>query len=123
AKAWFFLSKTQTTNAERRESLEQVLAIMPNNKPAREALDQLPDEDDAKEEDFSEFEDEEPVATRTKVTAPTSYGVGTGTKPKIGGIQIPVAIPDAPEQVEPKTIIDEFVATFKNGIEILRRTP
>lgn len=120
AKAWFFLSRTQTTNAEKRESLERVLAIMPNNKPAREALEGLP-EDDAKEEDFSEFEDEEPVATRTAYTPPTSYGVGTGTKPKIGGIQVPVAIPDAPEQVEPKTIIDEFVQTFKNGIAILRR--
>lgn len=117
AKAWFFLSRTQTTNAEKRESLERVLAIMPNNKPAQEALDSLGADDD---EDFSEFEDE-PVAS--SYTPPTSMGVGTGIKPKIGGIQVPVAIPDAPEQVEPKTIIDEFIATFKNGIEILRRTP
>jgi len=115
AKAWFFLSRTQTSTAEKRISLEQVLAIMPNNKPAREALENLPPDD----EDFSEFEDDQPAS----YIPPTSMGFGTGIKPKIGGIQLPVAIPDAPDIVEPKTIIDEFVATFKNGVEILRRTP
>lgn len=117
AKAWYFLSRTQTSTAEQRVSLQKALEIMPNNKPAREALDKLPPED----EDFSEFETDEPISSG--YTPPTSYGVGTGIKPKIGGFQIPIAIPDAPDIVEPKTIIDDFVATFKNGVEILRRTP
>jgi hypothetical protein len=114
AKAWYFLSRTQTSIAEKRTSLEKVLELMPDNKPAREALDKLSLDD----EDFSEFEDDEAVSS-----APASYGIGSGTKPKIGGIVLPIAIPDAPAEVEPKAIIDEFVATFKNGIEILRRTP
>lgn len=120
AKAWYFLSRTQTSIADKRASLEKTLELMPNNKPAREALDNLPPDD----EDFAEFEDQaEPVASGSGYTAPTSYGIGTGIKPKIGGVQIPVAIPDAPDYVEPKTIIDEFIATVKNGVEILRRTP
>jgi len=120
AKAWYFLSRTQTSTADKRASLEKTLELMPNNKPAREALDNLPPDD----EDFSDFESEsEPVASNAGYTPPTSYGVGTGVKPKIGGFQLPVAIPDAPDSVEPKTIIDEFIATVKNGVEILRRTP
>jgi len=120
AKAWYFLSRTQTSIADKRASLEKTLELMPNNKPAREALDNLPPED----EDFSEFEDEsEPVKSGSGYTPPTSYGIGSGIKPKIGGFQIPVAIPDAPDYVEPKTIKDDFITTVKNGIEILRRTP
>ena len=120
AKAWYFLSRTQTSIADKRASLEKTLELMPNNKPAREALENLPPDD----EDFSEFEDQsEPVASSSGYTPPTSYGVGTGTKAKIGGFQLPVAIPDAPEHAEPKMIWAEFVATVKNGIEILRRTP
>jgi hypothetical protein len=117
AKAWYFLSRTQTSTAEKRVSLQKTLEIMPNNKPAREALDNLPSDD----EDFSEFEDDEPVSAGYNPTSMGAYG--TGTKPKIGGFQFPVAIPDAPDEVEPRTILDEFIATFKNGVEILRRTP
>lgn len=117
AKAWYFLSRTQTSTAEKRMSLQKTLEIMPNNKPAREALDKLPPDG----EDFDEFEGDEPVSAGS--TPPSTGALGTGTKPRIGGFQIPVAIPDAPAEVEPKMIIDEFIATFKNGVEILRRTP
>jgi len=127
AKAWFFLSRVQTSVAEKRASLNTVLAIMPDNKLAQEALEKLPPEDIVEEEeDFSVFEENEPntrTTSSTSSSAPDSYGIGEGTKPKIGGFALPVAIPDAPEEVEPKTIIDDFVQTFKNGIEILRRTP
>ncbi len=122
AKAWYFLSRTQTSVADKRASLEKTLELMPNNKPAREALDKLPPD----EEDFSAFESEAEAVSSTSgsgYTAPTSYGIGTGIKPKIGGFQLPVAIPDAPDYVEPKTIWEDFIATVKNGIEILRRTP
>ena len=124
AKAWYFLSRTQTSTADKRASLEKTLELMPNNKPAREALDNLPPEG-AKDDDFSMFEDEsEPVASsRSGYVPPTSYGIGTGTKAKIGGFTLPVAIPDAPESTEPKMILDEFISTFKNGVEILRQTP
>ena len=132
AKAWYFLSRTQTSVAEKRTSLNTVLAIMPDNRLAREALEKLDDDD----EDFSVFEDvqdevdEEPVqATSNPNSQPISMsgmprmGLGTGLKPKIGTIQIPVAIEDAPDFVMPNNIWNEFVARFKNGIEILRRTP
>jgi hypothetical protein len=117
AKAWFFLYRTQTSTADKRASLEKVLEIMPDNKPAREALERL----DSGDEDLSEFEDDEPVASG--YIPPSTGAIGSGTKPKIGGFQIPVAIPDAPAVVEPQIAINEFIATFKNGIEILRRTP
>ena len=119
AKAWYFLSRTQNSSTEKRTSLEKVLELMPNNKPAREALDKLSEEDE--EEDFSVFEVDEPTNVTNIPT--TSHGFGTGIKPQIGGVRLPIAIPDAPDTVEPKTIWEEFVTTFKNGVAILRRTP
>ena len=117
AKAWYFLSQTQSSTSDKRASLEKVLELMPNNKPARAALDKLLPED---EEPIVFDEDELVTATQSP---PVSHGFGTGIKPQIGGLQIPVAIPDAPDTVEPKTIWEEFVATFRKGIETLRRNP
>lgn len=111
AKAWFFLSKTQTSSADKRASLEKVLAIMPNNKPAQEALAKL---DSAPEEDFSDFE--EPAMSGASASSSRS------TSPSGAGFKLPVDIPGAPEKVDPKNVIEEFVETFKNGIAILKRT-
>jgi hypothetical protein len=118
AKAWFFLYRTQTSVEEQRISLQKVLEIMPNNKPAREALETLPPVD----EDFNDFEYDEPIAPAGDI--PTSSGaLGVGVKPVIRGITLPIAIPDAPLSVEPQTIMQDFIETFKNGVEILRSTP
>ena len=110
AKAWFFLSKTQTSSADKRASLEKVLAIMPNNKPAQEALEKL----DSASEDFSDFE--EPAMSGASTSSSRS------TSSSGAGFKLPVDIPGAPEKVDPKNVIEEFVQTFKNGIEILKRT-
>lgn len=131
AKAWYFLSRVQTSVEEKRTSLNTVLAIMPDNRLAREALDNLSSAD----EDFDEFEEEieEPVASSSSYSPSESQpnsmsslprmGIGEGVKPQIGNFTLPVSIEDAPISVMPQTIVDEFVATFKNGVEILRRTP
>lgn len=118
AKAWYFLSRTQTTTADKRVSLEHVLAIMPNNKPAREALEKLPADDAA--DDVLVYDDE-PI--ENTYMPPVSMGVGTGVKPRIGNFELPVAIPDAPAYIDPRQVKDDFIAMFKSGIEVLRRTP
>lgn len=131
AKAWYFLSRTQTSVAEKRTSLNTVLAIMPDNRLAREALEKLDDEEDFSvfEADVDEIEEESPSTSYIPNNAPTDnaglprMGLGTGLKPKIGTFQLPVAIEDAPDFVMPNNIWNEFVTRFKNGVEILRRTP
>ncbi len=132
AKAWYFLSRVQTSVAEKRTSLNTVLAIMPDNRLAREALDNLSSGDEAFDEFEEEVEQEEPVAS-SSYSPPKSQpsgmsslprmGIGEGVKPQIGSFTLPVSIEDAPLSIMPQTIVDEFVATFKNGVEILRRTP
>jgi|GEM_PF-1684083 len=142
AKAWYFLSRVQTNVADKRTSLNTVLAIMPDNQLAKDALAKL---DDEEADDFeSEFVDEpEPVVQEEpKEKSHPSFqayesmsgvppalgslprmGLGSGNKTRIGNLQVPVGIEDAPETSDPQTIRNEFVQTFKNGYEILRRTP
>ncbi len=141
AKAWYFLSRVQTSVADKRTSLNTVLAIMPNNQLAKDALAKLDDEDFVVEEEFVEPEPrvyEEPKVKshpnteayeQPQMNVPPALqslprmGIGAGNKTRIGNLQVPVAIEDAPESTEPQVIQNEFVHTIRSGYEILRRTP
>lgn len=108
AKAWFFLARAQSSVADQRRSLEKVLQIMPDNKPAQEALSKL------SIDDFSDV-----AESFGQVSAPAG-------KPRSSGgmnFALPIQIPDAPDRVDPQNVISDFIETFKNGIAILQRKP
>lgn len=141
AKAWYFLSRVQTSLADKRTSLNTVLAIMPDNQLAKDALAQLDSGDFEVEEEYIAPEPEireepkssahpnsrpyqqQPINTPAALQSLPRMGLGTGNKVRIGNLQVPVAIEDAPESSVPQAIQNEFVQTFKHGYEILRRTP
>jgi tetratricopeptide (TPR) repeat protein len=146
AKAWYFLSRAQTSITDKRISLNTVLAISPDNQLAKDALARLVDGDDGDDDEevpestaplISETPEpvaytenvayeQQPFENKNSSTPKGSWprmGLGRGHKTRIGNLRVPIAIEDAPEFTAPEIIQNEFVQTFKTGYKILQRKP
>jgi tetratricopeptide (TPR) repeat protein len=135
AKAWYYLAAAAKSEGERRQALERVVEIMPENEKARAALAKMDAEAQASQ--TSEAEDDfeaamnassdninDKVVDARSAEHNRSAGASAG-KSKAGagggtGFALPVEIPGAPQRVDPQAVVMEFRDIFMNGINILR---
>lgn len=136
AKAWYYLAGTQIDVEERRQSLERVLEIMPNNQKAQEALAKLPPRPEPQADPYG-FDDldEVPVQVPTGTVgddgefvfnappAGNTYAPQSDIPPPTSGFKIPIEIPGAPEFVDGTYLFEQLKQQFMSGIAILQRQP
>lgn len=125
ARAWYYLGRTQTDNAEKRASFERVLDIMPTNTQAQEELAKLPPAAEEESFDFGGFDEPVPASASNNVIdfsaekpkgPPNNIMMASPTD----GFALPIDIPGAPETVKPDVVVNQFVEKFKQGLAILQ---
>jgi len=114
--AWYYLAAAQTDPTRRKQALEVVLKINPDNERAQEALAKVSAqlaESGAAAPSRSEIQEK----PKRKITPSGEVDIA----PPASGFKLPVDIPDAPEFVDISYIINLFIQIFKNGLDILQK--
>jgi len=109
--AWYYLAASHTKPEPRKQALEMVLKLNPNNTKAREMLDKV----NARLADKGE----EVVVASTPAKSESSSGAAFMNQ----GFKIPVEIPGAPERVTPKELFDAGWSLLRNSVGIFLKKP
>jgi hypothetical protein len=110
--AWYYLAASHTKPEPRKQALEMVLKINPNNTKAREMLDKV----NARLAEAGE----EVVAA---ASPPTKSVPSSGAAFMNQGFKMPVEIPGAPERVTPKELFDAGWSLLRNSVGIFLKRP
>ncbi len=116
--AWYYLAATQSDLILRRQNLERVLAINPNNSRAQEVLNQTLASLGAQNSPPASPASSYSPPTNTSPVRPLSSSGSTGASSS-GGIALPVDIPGAPLRVDPVAAFRAGLEMIKNGANIL----
>lgn len=117
-RAWYYLAVLEPDPALRREYLERVVAINPENEKAREVLDRL------KARETVPAEEPAHAAAASPAARPTAAPKGSRIRPlnvsgdipgaaNEDGFALPVKIPGAPTRVSPESL-------GRDGVKLLR---
>jgi hypothetical protein len=109
--AWYYLAALYTNMAQRKDALEHVLKINPDNTKAQEMLDKTKER--LAEQGAGAAA---PAAESTKPRAVSASSSGEGFK-------LPVDIPGAPEKVTPQELISSGIALLQNSVGIFLKRP
>ncbi|RMF82145.1 MAG: hypothetical protein D6737_02875 [Chloroflexi bacterium] len=109
ARAWYYLALTQKDPQRRKEALEQVLEIAPDNKQAKEALAKVNAHIAKTQAAATSSAQPEPAAKRK-----AAAGAGAG------GFKLPLEIPGAPERITADAIITPGKALLRDSFDIFR---
>lgn len=113
--AWYYLAAAQSDPARRKQALEVVLRINPNNTRAQDALAKV----------NAQLGGGDAVASAAPASKPkrkvVEYSGDDVISPPTSGFKLPVDIPDAPEFVDFGYIFAVFSQIFQSGLAILQK--
>lgn len=124
--AWYYLAASERDPAVRREYLERVLTINPDNRKAREVLDRIKAREAETTPAATSFEAPRPETTTSsgkskirELRQPAPGEARTAGK----GIKLPFTIPGAPEYVDVEAAARDAWDLLKSGAQAIYRRP
>ncbi len=120
--AWYYLAASESDPTLRKQYLEQVLEINPNNAKAREVLDRINARQASNHTDEPMARPSSEQRQRIRPLDPVFDAPGAA-EDEPGSFKIPLHIPGAPERTTWERLARDGVALLRTGLDVLLRKP